>query len=122
MRFAIVPVLVALAASSAFADLDVQIGNGDKVTSTLNPAGEAETFRFDCPAGAKLTVVATTPDLGAIARAVGGDRVAVTVLAKPTEDPHFVDARPTHIVTKAFDANITAPLRFGNVPGGSAEP
>src|SRR5262245_7548628 len=48
---------------------------------------------------AKLTVVATTPDLGAVAVAVGGDAVSVTVLAKPTEDPHFVDARPSHIVT-----------------------
>lgn len=51
------------------------------------------------PALAKLTVVATTPDLGALAVAVGGDAVSVTVLAKPTEDPHFVDARPSHIVT-----------------------
>ena len=50
-------------------------------------------------ARAKLTVVATTPDFGALARALGGDHVSVTVLAKPTEDPHFVDARPSHIVT-----------------------
>ena len=48
---------------------------------------------------AKLIVVATTPELGAIAGAIGGDAVSVTVLAKPTEDPHFVDARPSHIVT-----------------------
>src|SRR5437879_7905300 len=47
---------------------------------------------------AKLNVVATTPDLAAIAREVGGDRVDVTTLAKPTEDPHFVDARPSFIV------------------------
>lgn len=50
-------------------------------------------------AQAKLVVVATTPELGAIASAIGGDAVSVTVLAKPTEDPHFVDARPSHIVT-----------------------
>src|SRR5215510_2096195 len=50
-------------------------------------------------ADAKLAVVATTPELGAIASAIGGDAVTVTVLAKPTEDPHFVDARPSHIVT-----------------------
>lgn len=41
-------------------------------------------------------VVATVPDLGAIAREVGGDGVDVTVLARPTEDPHFVDPRPSH--------------------------
>src|SRR3954451_18624958 len=47
---------------------------------------------------AKLTVVSTTGDFGAIARAIGGDAVTVTVLAKPTEDPHFVDAKPSLIV------------------------
>src|SRR4051812_3499704 len=50
------------------------------------------------PAG-KLNVVSTTPDLGALAREIGGDRVDVKTLAKPTEDPHFVDAKPSHIVT-----------------------
>jgi len=50
------------------------------------------------PAFARLNVVATTPDLGAIARAVGGDQIELTVLAKPTEDPHFVDAKPSFIV------------------------
>ena len=50
------------------------------------------------PAGAKLNVVATTPDLGAIARAIGGDQIDLTTLAKPTEDPHFVDAKPSFIV------------------------
>ncbi|HUR91561.1 MAG TPA: metal ABC transporter substrate-binding protein [Gemmatimonadaceae bacterium] len=48
---------------------------------------------------AKLKVVATTPDLAAIAREIGGSSVEVTSLAKPTEDPHFVDAKPSHIVT-----------------------
>jgi zinc/manganese transport system substrate-binding protein len=48
---------------------------------------------------AKLSVVATTPDLGAIAREIGGDAVDIKVLAKPTEDPHFVDAKPSHVVT-----------------------
>lgn len=47
---------------------------------------------------AKLNVVATTSDLGAIAREIGKDKVEVTSLAKPTEDPHFVDAKPGFIV------------------------
>jgi zinc/manganese transport system substrate-binding protein len=47
---------------------------------------------------AKLKVVATTPDLGAIARAVGGDQIDLSILAKPTEDPHFVDAKPSFLV------------------------
>ena len=44
-----------------------------------------------------LRVVVTVPDLGSLAQEVGGDRVAVTVLAKGTEDPHFVDAKPSFI-------------------------
>jgi ABC-type Zn uptake system ZnuABC Zn-binding protein ZnuA len=45
----------------------------------------------------KLNVVATLPDYAAIARAIGGDRITVTNLAKGTEDPHFVDARPSFV-------------------------
>lgn len=50
-------------------------------------------------ASAQLRVVATTPDLASVAREIGGDRVSVVALAKPTEDPHYVDAKPSHIVT-----------------------
>src|SRR5438270_6386758 len=49
-------------------------------------------------AEAKVNVVATLPDFGAVAREIGGDKVDVTVMAKPTEDPHFVDARPSFVV------------------------
>ncbi|MBK8975368.1 MAG: zinc ABC transporter substrate-binding protein [Planctomycetes bacterium] len=44
-----------------------------------------------------LRLVATTPNAGAIARAVGGEDVEVTVLARPGQDPHFVHARPGHV-------------------------
>lgn len=50
-------------------------------------------------AQAKLNVVATTSDLGAIAREVGGEDVQVQVLAKPTQDPHYVDAKPSLVLT-----------------------
>lgn len=50
-------------------------------------------------AAAQIRVVATTPDLAALAREIGGSAVSVVALAKPTEDPHFVDAKPSHIVT-----------------------
>ena len=43
-------------------------------------------------AQAKLNVVATLPDFGSLAREIGGDKVNVSVLAKPTEDPHFDQA------------------------------
>src|SRR5262245_7348163 len=48
-------------------------------------------------AAEKLRVVATTPDLASIARAVGHELVDVTAIARPTEDPHFVDARPSYV-------------------------
>ncbi|MCD6051444.1 MAG: troA [Verrucomicrobia bacterium] len=52
---------------------------------------------------ASLEVVATTPDLGSIAMSIGGDKVHVTSLARGTEDPHFVDAKPSfaRILNKA---------------------
>lgn len=44
-----------------------------------------------------LKICATVPELGALAREVGGDHVQVSVIAKPTEDPHFTPARPSQI-------------------------
>ncbi|HWU86963.1 MAG TPA: metal ABC transporter substrate-binding protein [Kofleriaceae bacterium] len=46
-------------------------------------------------ASANVEVVATVPDLAALAHEVGGDKVSVTALALPTQDPHFVDAKPS---------------------------
>ncbi len=71
------------------------------------------------PLQARLDLVATTPDYGALAQAIGGDAVKITVLAKPTEDPHFVDARPSHLVTlNRADALIEsgADLELGWLP------
>src|SRR6184192_2443338 len=48
---------------------------------------------------AKLNVVTTLPDFGSLAREIGGDKINLVVLAKPTEDPHFVDARPSFVVS-----------------------
>ena len=50
-------------------------------------------------AEAKLNVVATLPDFAALAKEVGGDNIDIVTLAKPTEDPHFVDARPSFVVS-----------------------
>lgn len=50
------------------------------------------------PAQAKLKIVATVGDLGAIAREVGGQEAEVIVLAKPTQDPHYVDAKPSLVL------------------------
>jgi zinc/manganese transport system substrate-binding protein len=50
------------------------------------------------PAQARLNVVATTSDFAALAKAIGGDQVEISTLAQPTEDPHFVDAKPSLIL------------------------
>jgi zinc/manganese transport system substrate-binding protein len=49
-------------------------------------------------ARADLNVVATTPDLAALAQAVGTGHVRVQALALPTQDPHWVDARPNLVL------------------------
>src|ERR1044071_3869601 len=70
-------------------------------------------------AHAKLKVVATLPDLASLAREVGADKVEVSVLAKPTEDSHFVDARPSFVV-QLRDADVLidggAELEIGWLP------
>ncbi len=51
------------------------------------------------PASAsQLLVITTIPDFGAIAAEVGGPHVRVVALVKPTQDPHFVDAKPSLMV------------------------
>jgi ABC-type Zn uptake system ZnuABC Zn-binding protein ZnuA len=49
-------------------------------------------------AGAQVKVVTTTEDLGSLTREIGGDKVAVTALAKGYQDPHFVDPKPSFIL------------------------
>lgn len=55
-------------------------------------------FLYSREADAKVKVVATVPDLAAITAAVGGNEVAITTLSLPTQDPHFVDAKPSLVV------------------------
>jgi zinc/manganese transport system substrate-binding protein len=57
-------------------------------------------FAAVLPAAAqsKLNVVATTEDLAAIAREVGGDHVSVDSIARGFQDPHFVEAKPSFIL------------------------
>jgi ABC-type Zn uptake system ZnuABC Zn-binding protein ZnuA len=45
----------------------------------------------------ELNVVASLPDFGAITEAIGGKAVKVTTIARGSEDPHFVDARPSFV-------------------------
>jgi len=47
--------------------------------------------------GGPIEVAATVPELGSLAREVGGEEVSVTVFARGTEDAHFVEAKPSFI-------------------------
>lgn len=49
-------------------------------------------------ASAKVSVVTSLADYGAIAREVGAERVNVEVLAQHSVDPHYVDPRPNLIL------------------------
>jgi zinc/manganese transport system substrate-binding protein len=49
-------------------------------------------------AEAKLRVVGTLPDFASIAAEIGGNRVEAESLIQGTEDPHFVDAKPSHVL------------------------
>jgi zinc/manganese transport system substrate-binding protein len=70
-------------------------------------------------ANAKIKVVTTLPDLASLAQEIGGDKVEVSAMAKPTEDPHFVDARPSFVVQlRSADVLIDggAELELGWLP------
>jgi ABC-type Zn uptake system ZnuABC Zn-binding protein ZnuA len=49
-------------------------------------------------AGSKLNVVATTEDLAALSREVGGDHITVDSIAKGYQDPHFVEPKPSFLL------------------------
>jgi zinc/manganese transport system substrate-binding protein len=53
---------------------------------------------------APLKVVATTADLASLAKEVGGEDADVQALASPSQDPHFVEAKPS-LVLKIMKAD-----------------
>src|SRR5688500_15114729 len=55
------------------------------------------TWLLNITVRAELNVVASLPDFGAIAEAIGGKAVEVTTIARGSEDTHFVDARPSFV-------------------------
>jgi len=67
------------------------------MNNTFSIIGLAALLGGALPLKAKIHVVVTIPDYGAIAQEIGGDKVKVTAIARGTEDQHFVDARPSYI-------------------------
>jgi ABC-type Zn uptake system ZnuABC Zn-binding protein ZnuA len=46
-----------------------------------------------------LKIVTTTSDLASIAKDIGGDRADVSSIAQGTQDPHFIEAKPSYMIT-----------------------
>ena len=66
---------------------------------------------FTTPALAAITVVAATPDLADIAKQVGGDRVTVSSIARPNQDLHMIEPRPSDVLrTKRADLVVRVGL------------
>ncbi len=53
---------------------------------------------FPALAEAKLSVITTTSDLAAIAAEVGGEDASAESIAKGSQDPHFIEAKPSYMV------------------------
>jgi zinc/manganese transport system substrate-binding protein len=57
------------------------------------------------PAAGKLKIVCTTTDLASIAKAVAGEEAQVASITTGTEDPHFIQAKPSYMIL-AREANL----------------
>ncbi len=60
---------------------------------------------FNSQAHAKLNVLTTTTDLRSLVAEVGGDKLTVESIAKGTQDPHFIEAKPSFML-KANRADL----------------
>jgi zinc/manganese transport system substrate-binding protein len=53
------------------------------------------------PAASRIRVAASINDLASIAASVGGDQIEVIAIARPSSDPHRVEALPSYMVKVA---------------------
>ena len=76
-----------------------------KVNTLKNPWGGAAlaafllvTMLIPSQGLAKIRVVTTLPDFAQLVEELGGERVEAQALIQGTEDAHFVDPKPSHVV------------------------
>jgi zinc/manganese transport system substrate-binding protein len=71
------------------------------------------------PAAAALNVFACTPEWGALAKELGGDKASVYVASSALQDPHRIEARPS-LIARARSADLMvctgADLEIGWAP------
>lgn len=68
---------------------------------------------------ARLRVAATIPNMGMLAREIGGDAVTVRVMSPPDRDAHYLDARPSMMAAlRRADivVSVGAELEIGWLP------
>ncbi|MGK5085310.1 metal ABC transporter substrate-binding protein [Bdellovibrionota bacterium FG-1] len=79
----------------------------------------ATLFMVPLNAQAKLSVLTTVTDLRALVSEIGGDQVDVSAIAKGTQDPHYIEAKPSYM-TKASRADLVVciglELEIGYLP------
>ena len=56
-------------------------------------------FIFVSANAGTIKVVTTTTDLKSIAELIGGNKVSVTSIATGYQNPHFVDPKPSYIIS-----------------------
>ena len=71
----------------------------------------AAALSFASPAWA-LSVMTTLPDLKAVTEEVGGKDVSVESFAKGTQDPHYLEPKPSYMV-KASQADLVVAIGLG---------
>src|SRR3954468_16853876 len=71
------------------------------------------------PAQAALNIFACTPEWGALAKELGGDKATVYVTTTALQDPHRIEARPS-LIARARSADLMvctgAELEIGWLP------
>ncbi len=69
-------------------------------------------FLFSISAWGKIKVVTTTTNLRSLVEFVGGDQVEVVSLAKGTQDPHYLEAKPSYVL-KVSKADLLVQIGLG---------
>lgn len=104
--------LLAFAAPGARAGIDVEVGNGDKITGTISPATEVETFRVRVPAGATISVAAKA--------AKKGPELHVVLLDPMGGNPRTADGRSARISRATAAASGTYAVQVSSRNGVAA--
>ncbi|MCG3136080.1 MAG: hypothetical protein HMLKMBBP_03885 [Planctomycetes bacterium] len=132
--------LLLVAAASALADVDLQVGNADKIAGTIDPGSEVETIRFPVPAGAAVTFKAKPAKGGPALAAdvyVGGDLAATAApkgkgivaaaTAAVSEEARVLLTSADGTATGGYSASVKwkSQRKFGGavtLPGGGSNP